>query len=116
MFVSRPIRHPLFKNYTMVEAADALAGSEVGECLFRPSPRGTHQLCVSVKLHDGPAGPHFLHTDVKEDPRAKVSELSMRMPVAWALHLQCGGCKVVPAIIANGMHTNCRAAVAWVRT
>jgi transcription elongation factor SPT6 len=72
MFVNRPIRHPLFKNLSMVEAAGELEHKDVGECLFRPSAKGTNQLCITIKLHQGPEGPYLLHREIREGPKVGV--------------------------------------------
>ena len=60
----RPIRHPLFKNTSMQEAAASLTGDAslpVGEALFRPSMRSTSILCLTVKLPET-----IWHLDLEE--------------------------------------------------
>ena len=48
--ISRPIRHPYFKNLSALQTADALRDSDVGACLFTPSSRGTDQITLTIKV------------------------------------------------------------------
>ena len=61
-FVSRPIKHPLFKNVGVHEAVQLLAASEPGELLIRPHKRCSDRLVVTIKYGDD----LYAHLDVKE--------------------------------------------------
>lgn len=48
--ISRPIRHPYFKNVNAPQATELLAEAEVGAYLLRPSSRGTSQITLTIKV------------------------------------------------------------------
>lgn len=57
-FVSRPIRHPTFKNVNALKATELLKDADVGACLLRPSSRGFTSIILTIKV-DTPAFLHF---------------------------------------------------------
>lgn len=79
-FIARPIRHPLFKNLSMHEAAaELLERTEVGEGMFRPHPKGPHMLALTLLLPDGVVQ----HVDIKEGAKggAAGSHLALGSPL-----------------------------------
>ena len=48
--ISRPIRHPNFKNLSNLQAIAAMHDADVGACLFRPSEKGTDQITLTIKV------------------------------------------------------------------
>ena len=51
--ISRPIRHPNFKNLSNLQAIAAMHDADVGACLFRPSEKGTDQITLTIKVRLG---------------------------------------------------------------
>ena len=45
----RGIKHPNFQNSTQAEATTRAQHAEVGEAIFRPSPRGVGKICLTMK-------------------------------------------------------------------
>ncbi|KAK9807078.1 hypothetical protein WJX73_001549 [Symbiochloris irregularis] len=66
-FPHRPIRHPNFKNISMMAATEEVKDGDVGTCILRPSPKGPNELCMTLKLHDGMQGPMIQHLDIREE-------------------------------------------------
>ena len=97
-FVPRPIRHPLFKNTSMQEAAASLTGDAslpVGQALFRPSMRSTSILCLTIKLPDT-----IWHLDLEE--QGKVGGWGG----GWRVAGGGGGCTTVHVhVIWNDLQT-----------
>lgn len=48
--VSRPIRHPYFKNVNAPQATELLKDAAVGSYLLRPSSRGITQITLTIKV------------------------------------------------------------------
>ena len=46
----RPIRHPNFKNISMMKAAEDLTRGEVGDVIVRPSHKSSDQICLTMKV------------------------------------------------------------------
>eukprot|EP00884_Botryococcus_braunii_P001188 jgi/Botrbrau1/1106/Bobra.0162s0007.1 len=65
-FVSRPIRHPAFKNVSATQAVELLEERDVGDCVIRPSPKGTNLIALTIKVFEGIEGPVYLTQDVLE--------------------------------------------------
>jgi len=65
-FISRPIKHPLFRNVGVHEAVSLLASAPPGEVIVRPHRRATDKLCCTMKLADD----LFWHIDVVEAGKA----------------------------------------------
>jgi transcription elongation factor SPT6 len=61
-FVSRPIRHPYFKNVSVAEAAAEVSAGPVGVALIRPATKSFRRLHITMCL---PCG-IIWHVDVKE--------------------------------------------------
>ena len=65
-FISRPIKHPLFRNVGKFEAVTLLAAQEPGEVVVHPHSRSTDKLLCTMKFaHD-----LFWHFEVKEAGKA----------------------------------------------
>ncbi|KAI9735804.1 MAG: Transcription elongation factor spt6 [Cirrosporium novae-zelandiae] len=58
----RVIKHPLFKPFSFTQAEEYLGSQGRGDCVIRPSSKGTDHLCVSWKVADG----IYQHIDVLE--------------------------------------------------
>ena len=81
-FTKRPISHPLFKNISLAEANRLLENGEAGECLLRPSSKGTDRIVLTMKYHDGGVDRKiYKHIDIKEGPKKGA---------AHGAHLQLG--------------------------
>ncbi|GAB4816099.1 hypothetical protein N2152v2_003145 [Parachlorella kessleri] len=80
-FVSRPIRHPLFKNVSLQDSvAELLAreGAEPGEAVIRPHGKGPHMLALTLLLPDQ----LVQHVDIKEGAKASgASHLTLGSPL-----------------------------------
>ncbi|RMZ52752.1 hypothetical protein APUTEX25_000871 [Auxenochlorella protothecoides] len=66
-FTPRQIRHPLFENISMNEAAKRLMeeGRPVGSAIFRPSHKGTRNIILSLRMPGG----QVWHLDILEGPK-----------------------------------------------
>ncbi|KFM24955.1 Transcription elongation factor spt6 [Auxenochlorella protothecoides] len=66
-FTPRQIRHPLFENISMNEAAKRLMeeGRPVGSAIFRPSHKGTRNIILSLRMPGG----QVWHLDIMEGPK-----------------------------------------------
>ncbi|KAK9857234.1 hypothetical protein WJX84_006269 [Apatococcus fuscideae] len=70
-FQRRQIDHPNFHNVTQ---GDALAHlSQVGDSIFRPSPKGTDRLCLSIAVakHQGEDHPVVMTFEILEKKKAE---------------------------------------------
>ncbi|KAG2429563.1 hypothetical protein HXX76_010798 [Chlamydomonas incerta] len=81
----RPIRHPMFKNISQLEAVNALAPKEVpvGAALIRPSyRRNPNELDVTVKIAQLAAGPVFAVAFLRESdkPQGRAAHLTLAPP------------------------------------
>jgi hypothetical protein len=50
VLTKRTIDHPNFQNISMVEAVQSLIRRPKGEAIFRPSPKSTDLICLSIKV------------------------------------------------------------------
>ncbi|XP_065663621.1 transcription elongation factor SPT6 isoform X2 [Hydra vulgaris] len=62
-YVKRVIAHPSFKNVTFKDAEKLLETMDQGECIVRPSSKGTDHLTVTWKVDNG----IYQHIDVREE-------------------------------------------------
>ncbi|GFR40315.1 hypothetical protein Agub_g851, partial [Astrephomene gubernaculifera] len=83
----RPIRHPMFKNISQVEANTSLAKPEVpvGSAIIRPNVRGNqHLLDVSIKTAHGPqsGNPVIMVVQLQEadKPAGRAAHLTLAPP------------------------------------
>ena len=58
----RVIKHPLFRPFNSAQAQEFLAPQGRGDCVIRPSSKGSDHLAVTWKVHDG----IYQHIDVLE--------------------------------------------------
>ena len=63
--ISRPIRHPNFKNLSNLQAIAAMHDADVGACMFRPSEKGTDQITLTIKVQCRQAAMRALLMGVK---------------------------------------------------
>jgi hypothetical protein len=64
-FFPRTCYHPVFKNFTYVEAEKYLAGKGAGEVVVRPSSKGPDQLSITWAFQEG----WYKHIEVKESEK-----------------------------------------------
>eukprot|EP00198_Chlamydomonas_reinhardtii_P008324 XP_001697661.1 glycine rich protein [Chlamydomonas reinhardtii] len=81
----RPIRHPMFKNISQLDAVHALAPKEVpvGSAILRPSyRRNPNELDVTIKIAQLAAGPVFAVTFLRESdkPQGRAAHLTLAPP------------------------------------
>ncbi|KAL6771646.1 SPT6 [Auxenochlorella protothecoides x Auxenochlorella symbiontica] len=79
-FTPRQIRHPLFENISMNEAAKRLMeeGRPVGSAIFRPSHKGTRNIILSLRMPGG----QVWHLDILEGPKGKgTGQLQLGTPL-----------------------------------
>ncbi|XP_057294879.1 transcription elongation factor SPT6-like [Hydractinia symbiolongicarpus] len=62
-YLKRVIAHPSFKNVTFKDAEKLLENMEQGECIVRPSSKGTDHLTVTWKV----AKNIYQHIDIREE-------------------------------------------------
>ncbi len=46
----RTINHPNFRNISITQAVGQLAEMPAGEAIFRPHPKGTDYICLTIKV------------------------------------------------------------------
>ncbi|EFJ40270.1 hypothetical protein VOLCADRAFT_120010 [Volvox carteri f. nagariensis] len=92
----RPIRHPMFKNVSQVDANAALGKEDVvvGSCIIRPNVRGNpNVLDVSIKTAHGPASgiPTIMVVQLQEGdkPQGRAAHLTLAPPFSVDLNY-CG--------------------------
>ena len=76
-YIRRKIDHPLFENITFREACTKLAEAEIGECLVRPSSKGTDFLTITWKFGEQA----FVHLEVAEEDKPTLIGLGRRLLV-----------------------------------
>lgn len=70
-FIKRNIDHPLFKNFNNEESLEYFKDKPVGECIIRPSSKGTSTLALSYKWYGG----SIVNIEIRE--KKKISPLSL---------------------------------------
>ncbi|XP_065055474.1 transcription elongation factor SPT6-like isoform X4 [Rhopilema esculentum] len=70
-YIKRVISHPAFKNFTFRDAEKFLEDLEQGECVFRPSSKGSDHLTVTWKVHTA----IYQHVDIREEGKENVFSL-----------------------------------------
>jgi len=70
-YMKRVIVHPAFKNISFKEAERLLAEMDQGECIVRPSSKGTDHLTVTWKVDEGV----YQHVDVREEGKENAFSL-----------------------------------------
>ncbi|GLC44284.1 hypothetical protein PLESTB_000760900 [Pleodorina starrii] len=92
----RPIRHPMFKNVSQVDANASLGKEEVavGSCIIRPNVRGNpNVLDVSIKTAHGPSSstPVIMVAQLQESekPQGRAAHLTLAPPFSIDLNY-CG--------------------------
>ncbi|KAG2438290.1 hypothetical protein HYH02_010988 [Chlamydomonas schloesseri] len=81
----RPIRHPMFKNISQLDAVTALGPKEVpvGSAIIRPSyRRNPNELDVTIKIAQLAAGPVFAVAFLREadKPQGRAAHLTLAPP------------------------------------
>ncbi|XP_046863856.1 transcription elongation factor SPT6-like [Xenia sp. Carnegie-2017] len=70
-YIKRVIVHPAFQNIAFKDAEKKLATSEQGECIVRPSNKGSDHLTVTWKVDEG----IYQHIDIKEQGKENAFSL-----------------------------------------
>lgn len=70
-YIKRVISHPSFRNFTFKDAELHLQDLDTGECVFRPSSKGSDHLTVTWKVHTG----IYQHVDIREEGKENVFSL-----------------------------------------
>ncbi|XP_031559934.1 transcription elongation factor SPT6-like [Actinia tenebrosa] len=70
-YIKRVIVHPSFRNISFKEAEKVLADMEQGECIVRPSSKGSDHLTVTWKVEQG----IYQHIDVREEGKENAFSL-----------------------------------------
>jgi transcription elongation factor SPT6 len=76
-YIPRKINHPKFKNMSIMSAKDFLSDKNVGECVFRPSSKGTDFLNLTWKFHEGV----LMHILIKEEGKTPNSLIGRKLTI-----------------------------------
>ena len=74
-YIKRVIVHPSFRNISYAEAAKELAEKDQGDCIVRPSSKGTDHLTATWKVTDD----IYAHIDVREEGKENAFSLGQSL-------------------------------------